>query len=156
MLLRYHKNRNQAILFLFSFILFPKAEAAQGRLPIFFHKRLAFFGGRVYTVFSKAHSCCAKNRISGFFRAGCNSLPAVQPASGCLSKRRMHDSVKLRSRQYSLDERRMCGKTDFVPFPFICCSETRFVFQIFCFYDVSPRSIRFRGDFFILQPCQGS
>ncbi len=37
---------------------------------------------------------------SEIFRAGCDSLPVVQPTSV------RHDSVKLRSRQYSLDERR--------------------------------------------------
>lgn len=42
------------------------------------------------------------HKRKNIFRAGCDSPPAVQPASGLSTA----DSVKFRSRQYSLDERR--------------------------------------------------
>lgn len=40
------------------------------------------------------------SKVELIFRAGCKSLPAVQPAS------QVADPVGFRSRQYSLDERR--------------------------------------------------
>ena len=71
----------------------PQSRIAgeRGRIGIFF----AALFTRIETgcmINSKFNPC--------FFRAGRDSLPAVKPAS------RKADSVKLRGRQYSLDERR--------------------------------------------------
>ena len=117
--------------FLFSYTL-PKCGGGQGRLCIFFHKVLAFSFRRVYTVFSKAVDCCAKTEYQDSSGQGAIPYRRYSPRADAFFER-MHDSVKFRGRQYSLDERRMCGKWINLRFRLFAVLKRMIVFQIFYF-----------------------
>ncbi len=131
MRLRYDRSVIKPSSFLFSYTL-PSCGGGQSRLRIFFHKVLAFSFGRVYTVFSKAVDCCAKTEYQDSSGQGAIPYRRYSPRADAFFER-MHDSVKLRGRQYSLDERRMCGKRINFRFRLFAVLKRMIVFQIFYF-----------------------
>ena len=75
------------------------------------------------------------------FRAGLDSLPAVQPASV------MHELVRFQCRQYSLDERSYLIYNVFS----IACRIYFLVYALYCYidYDLCPGNDKFPGFLFI-------
>ena len=78
-------------------------------VKLFFQKTLAFFSAWDYTFLRQSNKGFApQNQI--FDSSGQGAIPYRRYSPRADAIRRKHDSVKFRGRQYSLDERRMCGK----------------------------------------------
>ena len=79
-------------------------------VKLFFQKTLAFFSAWDYTFLRQSNKGFApQNQI--FDSSGQGAIPYRRYSPRADAIRRKHDSVKFRGRQYSLDERRMRGKT---------------------------------------------
>ena len=90
----------------FSGVLFAFSYSVK----LFFQKTLAFFSAWDYTFLRQSNKGFApQNQI--FDSSGQGAIPYRRYSPRADAIRRKHDSVKFRSRQYSLDERRMRGKT---------------------------------------------
>ena len=90
----------------FSGVLFAFSYSVK----LFFQKTLAFFSAWDYTFLRQSNKGFApQNQI--FDSSGQGAIPYRRYSPRADAIRRKHDSVKFRGRQYSLDERRICGKT---------------------------------------------
>ena len=77
-------------------------------VKLFFQKTLAFFSAWDYTFLRQSNKGFApQNQI--FDSSGQGAIPYRRYSPRADAIRQKHDSVKFRSRQYSLDERRLLG-----------------------------------------------
>ena len=145
---------DQATHFLFSFTLPKSGGRASRPLLLYFEgceKILAFLCKQVYTLNQQNDKtfCTTEYQDS----SGQGAIPYRRYSPRADAFWRKQDSVKLRGRQYSLDERRMRGTWDSSRFPFVCCSEIPLGisdFLFFCGNFTRPEDSVF-GTFFIAE-----